>query len=86
MSGKEVLLLLFLYRLIVSLHVGNLLLQLAHLLFLQYLFVFDRYYLDELVDVVCPVVEHDACQLRTGVQIMLPDEFVQLFSVRCFFD
>lgn len=37
MSGKEVLLLLFLYRLIVSLHVGNLLLQLAHLLFLQYL-------------------------------------------------
>lgn len=50
MSGKEVLLLLFLYRLIVSLHVGNLLLQLAHLLFLQYLFVFDRYYLDKLVD------------------------------------
>ncbi len=62
-------------------HICNLLLQLSHLFFLQHFFVFDRDYLDELVYVMSPVIEQDACQFGTGVEVMLADEFVQLLAV-----
>ena len=49
------------YLTVDQLHIGNLLLKLSHFLFLQYAFVFDRRYLDEVLDVSIPVVEHTAC-------------------------
>ena len=51
---------------IIALHFCNLLLQFLHLLLLQHFFVFDRDYLDELVGIAWPVIEHGACQFGTG--------------------
>ena len=50
-------------ELIVSLHVGNLLLELSYLLFLQHALVFYWHHLHEVFNIVVPVVEHGACQL-----------------------
>ena len=50
-------------ELIVSLHVGNLLLELSYLLFLQHALVFYWHHLHEVFNVAIPVVEHGACQL-----------------------
>ena len=61
-------------------YVSNLLVQLCHLLLLQYALVFYRYNLDELFAVVVPVVEHAACQCTAGVQIVLAYEFEQLLA------
>ena len=33
-----------------------------------------------------PVIEHGTCQFRTGVQIVLSNQFVQFFSVTGLFD
>ena len=53
--------------LIVSLHVCNLLLQFAHLLFLKYTFVLDRNNLYEVLHVSVPVVEHSACKFGASI-------------------
>ena len=66
---------------IIALHFCNLLLQFLHLLLLQHFFVFDRDYLDELVGIAWPVIEHGACQFGTGVQVVLADELVQFLAV-----
>ena len=71
---------------IIALHFCNLLLQFLHLLLLQHFFVFDRDYLDELVGIAWPVIEHGACQFGTGVQVVLADELVQFLAVGGLFD
>ena len=68
---------------IIALHFCNLLLQFLHLLLLQHFFVFDRDYLDELVGIAWPVIEHGACQFGTGVQVVLADELVQIGRASC---
>ena len=53
--------------LIISLQTCYLLLEALHLLLFKDTFVLDRNDLDELVDVVVPVVEHTARQRRTCI-------------------
>ena len=53
---------------------------------MQHFFVFDRDYLDELVGIAWPVIEHGACQFGTGVQVVLADELVQFLAVGGLFD
>ena len=48
--------------LIVALNVGNLLVQFLHFLLLEHALVLDGYYLDEVLNVAMPVVEHPACE------------------------
>ena len=64
-----------LFLIIYQLHVGNLLLELTHLLFLQYTLVLNRSHLDEILDVAIPVVEHTTSESRTGVKVVLTNEF-----------
>ena len=52
----------FYILLIVSLDIGDLLVKLLHLLFFEHAFVLDRHYLDEILDVAVPVVEHATCE------------------------
>ena len=33
-----------------------------------------------------PVIEHGTCQFRTGVQVVLTNQFVQFFAVTGLFD
>ena len=48
--------------LIIALDVGNLLVQFLHFLLFEHTFVLDGHYLDEVLDVAVPVVEHTACE------------------------
>ena len=70
---------------VIALHVGNLLLQLSYLLFLQHALVLDGHNLDEVLHVTPPVVEHPARQPGSGIQVMLANQLVQLLAVRAFF-
>lgn len=69
-------LLLVCYKLIIPLHVSNLLTQLPDLLFLEDTLVFDRHNLDEVLDITSPVVKHLARKLRAGVKVMLTYQLV----------
>lgn len=48
--------------LVIALDVGNLLVQLFHLLLLEHALVLDGHHLDEVLDVAVPVVEHTTCE------------------------
>lgn len=72
--------------LIISLYISYFLLQLAHLFFLQYSFIFDRYYLDKFVHIAIPVIQHRPCQFGAGIEVMLADQFMQFLPVRCLLD
>ena len=61
-------------------HIRNLLLQLLYLLLLENSLVLDWHYLDEILYVVVPVVEHGTGELTAGIEIMLTDQLVQLLA------
>ena len=67
--------------LIISLHIRNLLLQLLYLLLLENSLVLDWHYLDEILYVVVPVIEHGTGKLTAGIEIMLTDQLVQLLAI-----
>ena len=59
--------------LVVTLHAGNLCAELIYLLLLQHLLVFDRYYLDKILNIAVPVVKHCARQPAAGVEVVQAD-------------
>ena len=67
--------------LIISLHIRNLLLQLLYLLLLENSLILDWHYLDEILYVVVPVVEHGTGELTACVEIMLTNQLVQLLAI-----
>ena len=68
-------------KLVIALHIRNLLLQLLYLLLLENSLVLDWHYLDEILYVVVPVVEHGTGELTAGIEIMLTDQLVQLLAI-----
>ena len=66
--------------LIISLNVRNFLMQACHLLFFEHALVLDGHYLDEVLDVTMPVVEHTTSEGRACVQIVLTDELEQFLA------
>ena len=48
--------------LVIALDVGNLLVQFLHFLLLEHALVLDGHYLDKVLDVAVPVVEHATCE------------------------
>ena len=73
--------LLFLCKyLVVFLHLRNLALEFAHLFLLEYFLVFDRDDLDELIQVLFPVIENQSGQMADGMMIMLADQFMKFLS------
>ena len=51
-----------------------------HFLLFEYALILDGHYLNEVLDVTVPVVEHATCKGRTGMQIVLTDEFEQFLT------
>ena len=72
--------------LIVTLHISYFLLQFLHLLFLQNSLILYWHHLDEVVDIMAPIVEHGTCELRTSIEIMLADKLVELLAIVAIFN
>ena len=51
------------------------------MLLLEYSLVFDWHYLDEVLYVVVPVVEHGAGELTACVEVVLANQLVQLLAI-----
>ena len=53
---------------------------------MQYSLVFDWHYLDEVLYVVIPIIEHGASQLTACVEIVLTNQLVQLLAIGAVLD
>ena len=72
-------------KLVIALHIRNLLLQLLYLLLLENSLVLDWHNLDEILYVVVPVIEHSTGELTTSIEIMLTNQLMQLLAIGAVF-